>query len=96
MAHGFSKAKARVDKLSEVNGRVIHDLRRTARTHFSALPVQDIIRELVIAHAQPHLHQVYDQHSYQDEKRECLRLWELRLQGILAPKRVAEAGIHIL
>jgi hypothetical protein len=30
-------------------GGVIHDLRRTARTHFSALPVQDMIRELVIA-----------------------------------------------
>ena len=92
--NGFSKAKARLDKLSEVQGWVIHDLRRTARTHFSALPVQDMIRELVIAHAQPQLHQVYDQHSYQDEKRECLRLWELRLRGILATGRLAEAVIR--
>ncbi len=92
--NGFSKAKARLDKLSEVQGWVIHDLRRTARTHFSALPVQDMIRELVIAHAQPQLHQVYDQHSYRDEKRECLRLWELRLRGILTPKRLAEAEIR--
>lgn len=83
--NGFSKAKARLDKLSNVQGWVIHDLRRTARTHFSALPVPDTIRELVIAHAQPQLHQVYDQHSYRDEKRECLRLWERRLRGILAP-----------
>ena len=90
--NGFSKAKTRLDKLSEVQGWVIHDLRRTARTHFSALPVQDMLRELVIAHAQPQLHQVYDQHSYRDEKRECLRLWELRLRGILAPKQLAEAG----
>jgi hypothetical protein len=42
----------------------------------------------------PQLHQVYDQHSYRDEKRECLRLWELRLRGILEPKRLAEAEIH--
>lgn len=66
---------------------LIHDLRRTARTHFSALPVPDVIRELVIAHAQPQLHQIYDQHSYRDEKRQCLRLWELRLQRILAAER---------
>lgn len=83
--NGFSKAKARLDRLSNVQGWVIHDLRRTARTHFSALPVPDMIRELVIAHAQPQLHQVYDQHSYRDEKRECLRLWELRLWGIVEP-----------
>jgi hypothetical protein len=49
------------------------------------LPVQDLVRELVIAHARPGLHKVYDQHSYQDEKRECLTLWEGRLKGILAP-----------
>jgi integrase len=90
--NGFSKAKARLDKLSKVNGWVIHDLRRTARTHFSALPVPDMIRELVIAHAQPGLHQVYDQHTYREEKRECLTLWEQRLKGILAPKPLADAA----
>ena len=55
------------------------------RTHLSALPVQDMVRELVIAHAKPGLHKVYDQHAYQDEKRECLKLWESRLKKILHP-----------
>jgi integrase len=82
---GFSKAKRRIDELSGVKQWVLHDLRRTARTHFSALPVQDMVRELVIAHARPGLHVVYDQHSYRDEKRECLMLWEHRLRGILHP-----------
>lgn len=63
---------------------VLHDLRRTVRTHFSALPVQDMVRELVIAHARPGLHKVYDQHSYRDEKRECPELWEKRLSIILS------------
>lgn len=90
--NGFSKTKVRIDKLSKVEGWVIHDLRRTARTHFSALPVPDMIRELVIAHAQPGLHQVYDQYSHREEKRECLRLWEQRLRGILAPKPPAEVA----
>jgi integrase len=84
--NGFSKAKARIDKLSGVKGWVIHDLRRTVRTHLSALPVQDLVRELVIAHAKPGLHKVYDQHAYQDEKRHCLELWEARLLAIVEPK----------
>lgn len=90
--NGFSKAKARLDEISGVRGWVLHDLRRTARTHFSALPVQDLVRELVIAHARPGLHKVYDQHSYLDEKRECLTLWEQRLRGILAPKPPADVA----
>jgi len=65
---------------------VIHDLRRTMRTHLSALPVQDLVRELVIAHAKPGLHKVYDQHAYQDEKRHCLDLWEKRLLTIVEPR----------
>lgn len=80
---GFSKAKARLDRLCGVEGWRFHDLRRTMRTHLSALPVQDLVRELTIAHARPGLHKVYDLHSYQDEKRECLRLWEARLSGLV-------------
>jgi integrase len=83
--NGFSKAKARIDRLSGISGWKIHDLRRTARTHFSALPVQDLVRELVIAHAKPGLHKVYDLHSYQVEKAECLTLWEKRLLSIVDP-----------
>jgi integrase len=83
--NGFSKAKVRVDKLSGVSGWVIHDLRRTVRTHLSALPVEDLVRELVIAHAKPGLHKVYDLHAYQDEKRLCLELWETRLFSIVEP-----------
>lgn len=90
--NGFSKTKERLDKLSGVTGWKLHDLRRTARTHFSALPVQDNVRELVIAHAKPGLHRVYDLHGYEKEKRECLDLWEKRLAGILAPKPPADVA----
>jgi integrase len=83
--NGFSKAKARIDKLSGVADWKFHDLRRSTRTHFSALPVEDMVRELVIAHARPGLHKVYDQHSYIHEKRRCLELWERRLLAIVDP-----------
>jgi len=62
---------------------VIHDIRRTCRTRFSALPVEDIVRELLIAHARPGLHKVYDLHAYEQEKAEALKLWHERLQEIL-------------
>jgi len=63
----------------------LHDIRRTVRTHLSALPVPegDLVRELVIAHAKPGLHKVYDQFAYLDEKRKALELWTARLKGIL-------------
>ena len=64
---------------------VIHDVRRTMRTGLSALPVPDLVRELVIAHTKPGLHKVYDQHAYLDEKRRALDLWTARLRDILKP-----------
>lgn len=84
--NGFSKAKVRIDKLSGVSDWVIHDFRRTMRTHLFALPVQDLVRELVIAHAKPGLPKVYDQHAYQNEKRHCLSRWEKRLISIVEPR----------
>lgn len=84
--------KLRLDKLSGANDWVLHDLRRTMRTHLSALPVRDMVRELVIAHAKPGLHKIYDLHAYEREKRECLELWEARLRDVLAPKPSADVA----
>jgi integrase len=92
--NGFSKQKSRLDKEVAMAWREaghhkpfpaynLHDLRRTMRTHLSALPVPDLVRELVIGHTKPGLHKVYDQHQYENEKREALELWADRLQGIV-------------
>jgi integrase len=83
--NGFPKTKERLDKLSGVSGWVLHDLRRTMRTSLSALSIEDRVREQMIAHAQPGLHRVYDQHAYLEEKRRGFALWEARLAGILHP-----------
>jgi hypothetical protein len=87
---GFSKTKQRLDKemlteLGNLEPWVIHDIRRTMRTGLSALPVPDLVRELVIGHGKPGLHKVYDQHAYIDEKRHALELWAARLRGIVEP-----------
>ena len=64
---------------------VVHDVRRTMRTGLSALPVPDLVRELVIAHTKPGLHKVYDQFEHLDEKRRALDLWAARLRSIVDP-----------
>jgi integrase len=96
---GFSKLKDRLDRtIAAAAGAEpippwrFHDLRRTMRTHLSALPVQDIVRELVIGHARPGLHKVYDLHVYENEKRQALELWAARLRGIVerGPADVAD------
>jgi integrase len=89
--NGFSKAKDILDrKLKQILGKpvepfVIHDIRRTMRTGLSALPIPDLVRELVIAHTKPGLHKVYDQFAYLDEKRQALDLWAGRLRDIITP-----------
>jgi integrase len=99
---GFGNSKIRLDRfIAELRGDegemphwTYHDLRRTMRTHLSALSgVTDIVRELVIAHAKPGLHRVYDLHAYQDEKRHCLTLWEQRLKSIIEPMRSGVADL---
>jgi integrase len=67
----------------EIAPFVIHDIRRTMRTGLSALPIPDLIRELVIGHAKRGLHKVYDQHAYMNEKRRALEMWATSLRNIL-------------
>jgi integrase len=66
----------------------IHDVRRTVRTGLSALPIPDIVRELVVAHAQQGMRRVYDLHAYESEKRHALELWAARLRSIVEPPPV--------
>ena len=92
---GFSKAKARLDGLMRekldslgmpFENFVIHDIRRTCRTRFSALPVEGVVRELLLAHARPGLHKIYDLHAYESEKADALKLWHEKLKDIVERK----------
>jgi integrase len=84
---GFSKMKLRIDAaLAEaIPAWRFHDLRRTMRTGLGGLPVPPNVAEMCLAHAQPGLHQVYDRHSYRDEKRRAFELWAARLKEIVEP-----------
>lgn len=84
----FSGAKAQLDALmGEVPAWVGHDLRRTLRTHLSALRIPDHVAEMVIGHGRKGIQRVYDQHAYQAEMREALQAWAARLRAIVAGAR---------
>jgi integrase len=102
--NGFSKAKERIDDLigdkidtghENENKWTIHDLRRTVRTNLSGLPIPDIVRELMIAHAQKGMHAVYDQYSYLEEKRRGFELWAAKLRGLLRPS-TGDNVVHLI
>jgi integrase len=99
---GFSKVKDRLDAtiadLVEKSGQkravppfTLHDLRRTVRTRLSTLGVTPFIAELVIAHTQGGVHEVYDLHTYDGEKRDALQRWEQLLLSIVEPSPRARA-----
>jgi Arm DNA-binding domain/Phage integrase family len=69
----------------ELKPWVIHDLRRTLRTHLSALRIPDHIAEMTLGHGRKGIARVYDQHRYLDEMREALTLWAARLRSIVEP-----------
>jgi integrase len=95
---GFSRAKARLDRLmleelralhgdaAELPPFVVHDLRRSVRTRLSSLRVPDTVAEMIIGHGRKGIQRVYDQHKFIEEMREALAAWAARLRDIVEPQ----------
>jgi integrase len=60
----------------------LHDLRRTARTHLSALGVRLEVAELCLNHRPPGVRGTNDRHQYFEERREALAQWVNLLSAI--------------
>jgi integrase len=83
---GFSKAKARIDeRVGNIPPWTFHDCRRSVRSRLSELRIPEHVAELAIGHALNGLARIYDQHRYQEEVREALTLWAVRLRSIVEP-----------
>jgi integrase len=85
---GFTRAKATLDELSGVTGWRNHDIRRSVRSNFSALPFPDEVREAVLDHKPGGIRRVYDLYKFTDEARALLAAWETRLLAIVEPAAV--------
>ena len=82
---GYSKAKARLDKLSGVEDWRIHDLRSTATSEMAALGFPEHVLSRVLNHSTGKsrgVTAIYNRHAYQDEKRHALEAWSLKLREI--------------
>ncbi len=83
---GYSKAKARLDKLCGVTDWRNHDLRRTVRTGLAALGAPEIVSEHILSHGpRDPLVRTYNVHAYQDEKREALEKWAGHVRDLIEP-----------
>ena len=92
---GWSKAKARLDKLSGVSNWVLHDLRRAGATGMAELGIAPHIVEAVLNHASGHkagVAGVYNHARYATEKRRALDLWGAHVAAIVEG-REAEGNV---
>jgi len=58
---------------------VVHDFRRTVRTHLSRLKVPEVVGELVLGHALRGVAGTYNVYDFESEKRDALTLWSAEL-----------------
>jgi integrase len=81
---GFSKAKSQLDRLlgDEFAKFVIHDFRRTIRSHMSRLGIDAITAELILGHQLSGVMGIYDRYERLTERRAALDSWahELAVQ----------------
>lgn len=61
--------------MKDAEAFVVHDFRRTARTHIQALGFPPHIGERCLNHKLKGVVGVYDQHDYFDERKEALQAW---------------------
>ena len=82
---GFYRAKLRLDHACGVTEFTIHDLRRTMRSRLSALPIEEVVREHMVAHRPTGIKGVYNRYQYDREKRAGYEKYEAALQQVLNP-----------
>jgi len=88
--HALSRAIARHwEEMGFEEKWTPHDLRRTLRTRLAEIGVSDIVAERLLGHKLQGMLAVYNQHAYDEEKRQALARWERRLKeivGIIEPE----------
>jgi len=95
---GYSKVKARVDKLVEadqgepISGWRFHDLRRTAGTGLARLGIPTSTISRVLNHKEGGVTRIYNRYGYLEEKRHALEAWARHVELLvgLAPDNVVE------
>ena len=82
---GLGQAKAVMDRATGMDGWVIHDIRRSARTLMSRAGIESEIAERVLGHAIAGVEKIYDRFEYTDEKGEALIKLAALVRDIVNP-----------
>jgi integrase len=89
----YDRSKKQFDrKVAKLNDDVqitpwrFHDLRRTARSNWSALEIPFVVAELMLGHRQGGVAAHYDHHTYGREMRAGFEAWCARLRSIVEPR----------
>lgn len=89
--NSFSQRKEEISaRLPEMEGWVIHDLRRTAKTLMARAGVLPHISERVLGHVIGGVEGVYDQHDYGPEKADALARLAALVGQVVNPPPAAE------
>ncbi len=80
-----ARTLAQLRQEAGVTDFVVHDLRRSARSLMSRAKVPSDVAELVLGHRLRGVRQVYDRHSYFEEKRHALNELAQLVENILHP-----------
>jgi integrase len=84
---GYGKAKAAFDaKLPPMPQWGLHDLRRTARSLMARAGVRPDVAERTLGHAMGEIEDIYNRHSYFEEKAHALKALAGLIELILAPQ----------
>ncbi len=89
---GYSKAKARLDRISGVSGWTLHDLRRTVVSGMAPLGVAPHVADKILNHqsgAISGVAAVYQRHEFLNERERALELWGDHLQSFFRPAAAA-------
>jgi integrase len=76
-----AKLWAKIDKF-EIPKFTVHDLRRTAASHMTALGHSQFNVGKVLNHTETSVTNVYDHYSYDKEKRAALNAWSRKLEEL--------------
>jgi integrase len=82
---GYSKIKARAEKLAGFDDWRIHDLRRTAGTGMARAGTAVSTISRVLNHKEGGVTKIYNRYSYLDEKRHALETWARKVGSLVRP-----------
>jgi len=83
------KANRDLRQLADLTNIRPHDLRRTARTHLSALGVSEAVAEALLNHAKGEIEATYNLYGYWAERKQALTLWHAKLAELETAKAAA-------